>query len=105
MIDHRNNGPRNEREAHARMVHKAMNDEEWNKGLRRVMGGLRITQFKPTQKPRKLNAGLIWVAAFVFAFWAMIYWAINAGTVFTPIAGIAVLAVWGFVALAVWNSR
>ena len=103
MIDHRNNGPRNEREAHARMVHKAMNDEEWNKGLRRAMGGLRVTQFKPTNTSRNLNIGVILVASFVIAFWSMIYWAITLGSMFSPIAGIAVLAIYGVVALTVWN--
>ena len=78
MIDHRNNGPRNERKAHARMVHKAMNDDEWNKGLRSALGGLRITQFKPTQKPRELNMNVVVVAVALIALWAGVVIAVRA---------------------------
>lgn len=51
-------------------------------------------------RPLKITPELLIVAAFVVAFWGMIWWAISSGTVFTSIAGIAVLALWGFVFLA-----
>ena len=100
MNDFTNNIPRNERDASAAIDHKAMNDDEWRAGLRRAMVGVRVVPFRPPPRPPKFIPGMVGVAAFILAFWCMIWWAISSGVAFTPIAGIAVLAFWGFVVLA-----
>ena len=102
MSDFTNNIPRNEREGHSVMRHKATNDDEWRAGLKRAMAGVHVAPFKATPRPPKFIPGMAAVAAFIVAFWGLIWWAISSGVAFTPIAGIAVLAFWGFVVLALW---
>ena len=72
MDDFTNNIPRNEREGHSVMMHKAMNDDEWRAGLSRAMVGVRVVPFKAPPRRQKISSGMVGAAVVVVAFWGFV---------------------------------
>ena len=78
MADFTNNIPRNERDGHSVMMHKATNDDEWRAELRRVMAGVRVGPFRPPPRRQKISSGMVGAAVVVVAFWGFVVLAFRA---------------------------